>query len=296
MSLTSELGKKNSWLNQFFKSEFGRVTDFVKHEGPAIKALPLKFPLGSHGQAQLVGTAFDYRIRVHLDKKILKSRVLLMGIMHMCNFGSGLGRSIDTTWAERTKQLLRKTPAGNESTLARISVILAWLDKGFRSGGRWSDGMKAIAKGISKHDSRGWDEFTCLVDDAVANEVSALFAVARDHLPATGAICGPEFAGSRVVGGADADLIVENCLYDIKTTDDPRKTLPKDLRQLIGYALLDWDNEYGLKQVGFYYSRQATEMTWPLSKLLRECTSSGSTDLQSFRGQVHTLAQRSRNR
>ena len=156
--------------------------------------------------------------------------------------------------------------------------------------------MKAIARGINQHDSWGWDHFVASVDEDVSDEVAALFTIARDHLPDTGVICGPEFAGSRAVGGADADLIVGNCLYDIKTTVNPRKALPKDLRQLIGYVLLDWDNKYTLDQVGFYYSRQATYMTWPLSMLLMECASTESSDLRNLRGRVRTLAARAGER
>ena len=296
MSLTSKLANKDSWLNQFFKAEFSRLADFVKREGAAVKALPVKIPPGAHGQPTLVGMSFDYRVRLHLDENIWESPVLAKGILRMRRTGSGLGRSIDETWADRTAQLLRELPLGNESMLSKTSVVLAWLDSGFRSGGRWSDGMKAIARGINQHDSLGWDHFAASVAEDVADEVAALFAIARDHLPATGAICGPEFAGSRALGGADADLIVGNCLYDIKTTVNPRNTFPKDLRQLIGYALLDWDNEYTLEQVGFYYSRQATCVTWSLSELLLECTSTASADLLSLRGRVRTLAEKAGGR
>ena len=51
MSLKSELASKDSWLNQFFKDEFGQITEFAKREGPAIKALSVRVPLGTHGQA-----------------------------------------------------------------------------------------------------------------------------------------------------------------------------------------------------------------------------------------------------
>ena len=292
MSLTSEIVSKDSWLNRFFKDEFGQLTRFVKREGPAIKALPAKVPLGARGQAALVGTSFDYRVRLQLDDNIGESPVLAQGIQRMHRVGSGLGRSIDDIWADRTERLLCETPAGNEFVLARASVILAWLDIAYRSGGRWSAGMKAIARGIDRHGSRGWDRFLAAVDDDVAGEVAALFAVARERLPTAGVLCGPKFAGSRAVGGADADLIVDNCLYDIKTTVNPRKTLPEDLRQLIGYALLDWDNKYALDRVGFYYSRQATCMSWPLSRLLIDCTGMESADLPSLRGRVRALAMR----
>ena len=77
MSLTSELSSKDSWVNLFFKNEFAKLTDFVKREGAAIKALPLKVPLGAHGQAAIVGTAFDYRLRLHFESELERSAVLV---------------------------------------------------------------------------------------------------------------------------------------------------------------------------------------------------------------------------
>ena len=44
-------------------------------------------------------------------------------------------------------------------------------------------------------------------------------------------------AASKLVGGADADLLIDDCLVDIKTTKAPRLD-PRDFFQLIGYYLL----------------------------------------------------------
>lgn len=294
MSLTSNLRSKDSWVNQFFKSEFGKVTDFVKCWDATVKALPLKVPLGARRQATLVGTAFDYRMRLHLSTSVGDSKVLAAGVLRMQMVGSGLGQTIDSNWADSTRRLLRETPVGDELTLSRASVVLAWLDAGFRSGGQWNDGMRSIAENIKRHDTPAWHHFLAAVDEDVASEVSALYRIAQDQLPVTGAICGPAFAGSHAVGGADADLIIKNCLYDIKTTVNPRSRLVEGLRQLIGYALLDWDNQYALDQVGFYFARQGACMTWPLSKLIVECASSGSADLGTLRGRIQSLATRER--
>ena len=291
MSLTSQLRSKDSWVNQFFKNELGKATDFAKRQGPAVKALPLKIPLGAHRQAALVGIAFDYRVRLHLGANLGESKVLNHGITRMQIVGSGLGHTIDYAWAALATRLLREPPVGDELTLARASVVLAWLDAGFRSGGGWSEGMRSIAESIDRLDTPDWHHFSAPVHEDIASEVSALYRIAQDQLPGSGAICGPNFAGSLAVGGADADLIVENCLYDIKTTVNPRSTLVKDLRQLIGYALLDWDSEYGLDQVGFFYARQAVYMTWPLSELMVECTGGREpVDLGTLRGRFRALA------
>ena len=290
MSLTSELERKDSWVNQFFKTELTKLTDFVKSEGAAVKGLPLKVPLGSHRQAQVVGKAFDYRLRLRFESEVGRSAVLAGGIYRMKKFGSGLDRSTDLAWAEATKRLLEKEPVGNELFLARASVVLAWLDDGYRSG-RWSDGMKAIAMELSRRSTPVWDEYVASVDEQLAGEVVELFRLAEQNLPTDHAVCGPEFVGSRAVGGADADLIVESCLYDIKTSINPRKPFPVNLKQLIGYALLDWDDQYALKHAGFYFSRQGAWMSWPLSRLLTECTGTSTVTLSNLRNQFRGLAE-----
>ena len=283
MSLTSLLEKKGTWVNQFFKDEFANLTDFTKREGGTLKALPLKVPLGPHGKAPIVGTGFDYRLRLHLELTPKDSTVLNYGIEQMWMYAMGETGKNEwhvhdklEFWADSTRALLREQPVGDELAMARASVVLAWLDHGHRSGGKswkWNDGMKTIA--LKDRDSTPtWEEYSASVDEEVARDVANLFQDAKERqcLPAYGAIIGPEFAGTRVIGGADADLIIDHRLYDIKTTIYPRKDFPDHLRQLIGYALLDWDDKYALTDVGFYFSRQATYMSWPLSRLLTQCT------------------------
>ena len=283
MSLTSQLRSKDSWTNRFFKDEFANLTDFTKREGGTLKALPLKVPLGPHGQAMLVGTAIDYRLRLHLGLIPEQSSVLTASVKLMPHFA--LSKTEENRWdkeekliwwADAMKTLLRERPVGDELAMARASVVMAWLDQGFRSA-QWSDEIKTIAlkeRDYSVETSLTWKECSASVDEEVARDVANLFQVAKEHqcLPASGTIIGPVFAGSGVIGGADADLIIDHRLYDIKTTINPRKNFPAHLRQLIGYALLDWDDKYALTDVGFYFSRQATYMSWPLSRLLTRCT------------------------
>jgi len=82
------------------------------------------------------------------------------------------------------------------------------------------------------------------------------------------AVLNPTFDGSLDVGGADADLIVDGCLLEVKTTVDPRALPSKVVYQLLGYVLLDYSNEFVIDSVGFYLARQAILVRWPLGELL----------------------------
>jgi hypothetical protein len=85
---------------------------------------------------------------------------------------------------------------------------------------------------------------------------------------------GPTFAGSALIN-ADADLIAGGLLVDIKTDlGELTKTgrvfrLELDtIYQLAGYALLDFDDEFGIDTVGLYAARYGNLVTWPLDEYL----------------------------
>lgn len=81
-------------MNLFFRAEFPNLTDFARREGKAIRTLPLKVPLGVPNQASLIGTAFDYRVRIHLNDSLEDSLVQFAGARRMYLVGSGLGKRL----------------------------------------------------------------------------------------------------------------------------------------------------------------------------------------------------------
>jgi hypothetical protein len=74
-------------------------------------------------------------------------------------------------------------------------------------------------------------------------------------LPRQAVTCGPVFTGSADIGGADADFILGGLLLDCKATITPRNLGAAEINQLAGYLLLDYDDEFGIRQVGLYLSR-----------------------------------------
>lgn len=82
-------------------------------------------------------------------------------------------------------------------------------------------------------------------------------------------VCGPVFAGSSDIGGADADFILDGLLLDCKATTRPRHLGREEVYQLAGYLLLDYDNAYRIDQVGLYLSRQGGLIIWDANKFLR---------------------------
>jgi hypothetical protein len=87
----------------------------------------------------------------------------------------------------------------------------------------------------------------------------------------------PEMGMSHLVGGADADLIVDGLLVDIKTTISPGMS-SAHMRQLCGYAVLHSMGGIPLAdgslhvepitEIGLYYSRHARLATWRIDDIL----------------------------
>jgi hypothetical protein len=71
------------------------------------------------------------------------------------------------------------------------------------------------------------------------------------------------------VNGADADLIVDDLLLEIKTHRNPANHLRESLRQLLGYMLLDYDDSHRIRRVGLYYTRHAHLSRWDAGDLIR---------------------------
>lgn len=83
------------------------------------------------------------------------------------------------------------------------------------------------------------------------------------------AVLNPDFSGSGDVGGADADLIMDSCLWEIRCTERPRGQSDW-LYELLSYVLLDYDDDYGFEHIGFLLPRQDKLMRWPVAELINK--------------------------
>jgi len=75
-------------------------------------------------------------------------------------------------------------------------------------------------------------------------------------------ISNPSFSGDFLVGGADGDWFIDDTLFDFKVVDKiSAPWVRKVLMQLLGYLILDLDNDYQAKHIGIWLPRQATVRT-----------------------------------
>ncbi len=162
----------------------------------------------------------------------------------------------------KTKGLLKDS---DERILCRLCYVLALYEQCARAGiveSHWP----IVALGYQA----SLESLMSLCEDRVVDDMMALSRLFLDTgnilTRCKSKVMNPTFAGSLALGGADADFIIDHCLYELKTT----KIKPgrKEFLQLVGYVLADYDDRWEIKSVGFYYSRQGLLIKWPLAQYL----------------------------
>jgi hypothetical protein len=197
---------------------------------------------------QRIGTAFDYAMRFGLLLRypaVMKSIVASNGVRAAIFHGPRYGRIAERTF-DRAMACLQKADLwdGLPPDAARAFLDLVTLDVVYRAGYLDDLGRKATR--------------------AEVEELQALYAVVpwQEFAPRRRVILNPTFGdGSVELGGADADLLVDDVLVDIKVWTEQRLDLDT-VRQLVGYAMLA--RRFGatgrrgrvpVDRLGVYYAR-----------------------------------------
>jgi hypothetical protein len=248
----------------------------------------------------LIGTALDYRIRFYFPQEWIGGTNLVChsGIQLACGSmimlaeddmqkmnehndedleqwldGVHLAESLFVEFFDKLGETISTfSPAGkqleksSEEILLRYCVVMAALDIFYRS----SYDHRSIL--LNPEPKKTLEELLAVSQDVWIDDLRELswgFYNSAQSLLSLPAILNPTFTGSSSIGGADGDLIVNSCLIDIKTTTDPLKN--KDwIYQLLGYVMLDWHDEYKIKEVGIYFSRQSYLLKFNLNELMAE--------------------------
>jgi hypothetical protein len=178
---------------------------------------------------------------------------------------------IDDFFAALEETLRQLSPVGrrlgrdDEEQLGGYCIVLAYLEELARAG-QWAAKRSPLFIQAPKTVST----LLALAQSHWRDDLCTLSWMAHDRLGeffSHPAVLNPVFEGSHDVGGADADLIVDDCLIDLKATIDPKPSADA-LYQLLGYVLLDYQDEHQIRSVGVYLARQGVLLRWRLDDLL----------------------------
>lgn len=224
----------------------------------------------------LVGTAFDYLVRFYVQR-VNKSTCLegkwiceesieyLKEILE--NFANEfspedylrfLNRAVDAF--QRTKELRQvylETGVFSDE-LIEASLLIAKLDPIVRAG------PTVISSIIKNFDS---------VDPEDVLDLKNLVSLLKPEFFTKKEICllNPTFGeGSVLVGGADADLIIDDLIIDIKTVKKA-EFKREYFRQLLGYYLLSHIGlDIKINKLGIYFSRHGYLLTIDVKELMKD--------------------------
>lgn len=83
-------------------------------------------------------------------------------------------------------------------------------------------------------------------------------------------ICNVTFPLSDYLGGADAQIITNRNILDIRTSAKRRPFTYENLLQQLSYCLLDTDDEYGIQTLAWVYTRHSAVFKYPIHKLFND--------------------------
>lgn len=255
MSLTSFIAMPE--IKQRLSTEF---------ELPVVKcSYPLRVQSSTtkHG---LVGTAFDYLLRFWLLKTNPEAEVRHWVAETAVEILDSdlLESDVPTSFKRTAKRILMEAKQTYEEYLKtgdvtdeiiRATVHLAQLDPIYR--------VAYIDPNLG------------VVEQPIIDELRALLSLVTPEYFHAKAYCAlnPIFGeASHLVGGADADLVIDDILIDIKTTKSGK--LDKgQFHQLVGYYVLSHigginsHRDIEINRLGVYYSRYGELLTFPSSIL-----------------------------
>lgn len=284
MSLTSHLKDVTSPVRLFIDETFPALRKLTKEYRQYIgKNFTTIEPI--HKNYTLAGTAIDYRFRFIFEVPKLPELIASQSVQRLYIVGNSannnqakiflifgeLGQTLLDDFSQWVNQFHQ---SGNileeklEYELLRYCVCLAQLDEFYRSA-RIDAQLQAVVQDFLKTNRGKRPQFSdmleywknsisqALLDDLYALSQVVVKQYTMFKIQDQEYNLNPTFGeASEAIGGADADLIIDNCMYDIKTTIKPNRAISSWLKQLFGYLLLDYKNAYNLTRVGIILPRQ----------------------------------------
>lgn len=268
MSLTRFVAEKA--VKEKFVQEFPKPK--IKLEGALLAP-----PVTKH--YSLVGTAFDYLLRFYI--KWLNPFAIE---------GDWIAEHVQKGFLEHGAMILPgptqedylKTRQLYETASRNVDEARAAYQR-YLEDGEITDELMRCAIHLARIDpiSRALyvDPNMGVADDGDVEDLRRLISLVKPEFFKAERLCllNPTFGlASRLVGGADADLVIDDAIIDIKTTKS-LKLQRKYFHQLVGYYLLfrlsglnDAPIEPEIKRLGIYFSRHGKLVTFPAKDIINE--------------------------
>lgn len=254
MSLTSFL-KDNQDVRAKFNEQFSKPKFGIKRE---LLAPPLTT------NYQLIGTAFDYLLRFYIQRlnpqAITKEWIAVNGFS-LVDGRAMSGKATDRGLGEKAAELMLKAKENYALFLAtgqinddllRSTIALAHYENVYRAWDRVLD------------IEVDWIQSGSIVDTQDIEDLRKLISIVDPPMFKAKSICllNPTFGeATRLVRGADMDVVIDDAMIELKTTKDFSFKMPW-FQQLMGYYCLykigtidGMPPGHTINRLGVYFSR-----------------------------------------
>lgn len=233
------------------------------------------------GNASLVGTAVDYMIRILLARHAKEKGIQTYSDGYVAWLAIAKAKATDNEKlaADLSKisgrcegifdDIINRTDAGRHG-FADACYRMAKLDVAGRVGHQYLDGI--YGQLLPGH--QNYDVFKEILQFIDVIEIEKTFD------PKQVALLNPSFLHSPAVGGADADVVADDTLFEIKTTS--QNALHRHyFEQLAGYAALAEIGGFScligngrqtitgmpIRNLGLFFPRQNLKLVYPIAEL-----------------------------
>lgn len=276
-ALTGELADTASPVRKFFDARFtAGLREVQRRYREAAPSLVVPPVAASEANPGTIGTAADWVLRflVHPHPDL---DLAMVGCANCVAAGIRITRATLAEFLHPFGLAIPERPSravttfngpsegtdAEPTTLYRACWALALLSEAYRGG-------PSVAVpgplGRFRGHAVSADDLLSLAPDAGLDQLAKLRQVFEVSLLPTLATrrgtwaVGPNFVGSELMN-ADADLIAAGLLLEVKTTAKKPSLGVTDLFQLLGYALLDYDDEFGISALGLFSARYGYQST-----------------------------------
>jgi hypothetical protein len=258
MSLTGQLRNPNSPVSKFFDRhmDLTAAQHFVEAQNAE---LVLRTPIVTPGaNPTLVGNAFCYMFRWTVAPLRTDELVSYHGAKKLRM--AGLHKEIVNHGYHHPE------------TRPLLAILLALFEETYRRG--------EVPELLTLLQNKELDKLLLATaqDDSLRASIEDVTILAEtipgvwgdDLIVRRGFKASPRFSGSRDVGGADANWLLNGTLWDSRCTRMVEPFTLENLMQQIGYAVLDYGDALNIENLAWYYVRQQCRLIYPLNALVRD--------------------------
>lgn len=319
-SLAAEVRKPDSPISTFMRNRFPHLGEVQSEFRAQVAELPTIRPDGSLAKPPYatIGAAVDYRLRYFFRETIIQTMDAFRGAQYLIGppesamselvsvpmYGAAVARQIKSTtsipqvasdffdsleaFVASTHPTRRILKPEDELRLSRYCFILALFEqemRGVSHGSRATSPLNSLKIGAKLDDLLAFPAEAWVKD---IGRMAWLFGKRHSKLFFAKVKVNPAHLSGVGGFGADADLLVNGYIIDIKAALNPVLE-PAWLYQVLGYTMLDHGDKKSIQGVGFYLARQGVFVQWALEPLIARVTGSENVTVQHLRDDFWNL-------